>query len=153
MGYATYTVFSFLQPALRFYLEKKMDDSKQNNGDYRVNNEPNNVALDVAKFEHDFDPLSNTYDAISTSSLVKKIEEMTSVDTSFLLTIIVRFIGRSESTLECKSSLTFGCTPLDIEQLFFISLPKNSNWKYKIVSFACDIFLDKYSQFCATLCR
>lgn len=116
---------------------------------WRVNNKPNEVNIDVSNYEHDFDPKQQMYDGLMKTALIKKLNEM--MDLSFIINAIINLVGYTESTLDLKSHSNFWCSANDVEHLFIISLPKNSKFNYKLVSFATHIRLWEGAQYCATL--
>eukprot|EP01084_Bolivina_argentea_P092854 167022_1 len=116
---------------------------------YRPNQEANAVNIDVTQFSHNYDPLSPTYDAIRSCTLITNLK----MNASFIIRAVISFIGYIESTLHLESGSNFGCSKFDVEQLFIISPPNKSTFSYKLISFATDIrtSVNKHTTFCATL--
>lgn len=110
---------------------------------------------DYDKLKHDFDPLSSLFTIISNSSFIKN----GTTDMSFLVPIIVQYVGYVETTLNIAKYgvQTYNCRSNNVEQVFIISLPNSTTSKYQynytLKSFATEIELNTIdpAQICATL--
>eukprot|EP01084_Bolivina_argentea_P271906 462793_1 len=116
---------------------------------YRVNDKPNQIDIDLDNFEHQFDPLGVTHDALVNCALIRNL----GIDPTFVISKIVSYVGYIESSLHLISSSRYGTYPWDIEQCFFIKPPSKSKYNYTLKSFACDVILGLSTQlkWCATL--
>ena len=120
---------------------------------YRVNTSVNKIEFDEStqsnELLHEFDPLGDLTAALMDTDMIQN----SSIDSSFVVQEIVRYVGYIESNLKMPSSTcTFWSSSQDVEQCYFISFsPKSMYSSYLLTSFRCHIAARNNSLFCATL--